>query len=99
MMSLDDVNESDIGGSSESRKKRYRTKFSAEQKEEMTQFLDKLGWKVVRQREDFVTQFYEDVGMPRNVSRCGCTITRTILQKEFIQVKMEWGCKHLQTRC
>ena len=54
-------------GGSSSRKKRYRTKFSAEQKEEMTQFADKLGWKIVRQHEDLVTQFCEDVGVPRNV--------------------------------
>lgn len=48
-------------------KKRFRTKFSSEQKEKMCSFADKLGWKIQKHDEAAVQQFCSDVGVKRHV--------------------------------
>ncbi|CAK7324856.1 unnamed protein product [Dovyalis caffra] len=49
-------------------KKRYRTKFTAEQKEKMLEFAEKLGWKLQRKdEEDEVERFCRGVGISRQV--------------------------------
>lgn len=53
------------GGSS---KKRFRTKFSAEQKEKMLGFAEKLGWKLQRKEvDDEIERFCKSVGVTRQV--------------------------------
>ena len=44
----------EMGVRSGGRKKRFRTKFSAEQKEKMLGFAEKLGWKLQRKEVDDV---------------------------------------------
>lgn len=49
-------------------KKRFRTKFSPEQKEKMLEFAEKLGWKLQRKdEEDEVEKFCRGVGVSRQV--------------------------------
>uniref|UniRef100_A0A6M2EN44 ZF-HD dimerization-type domain-containing protein n=1 Tax=Populus davidiana TaxID=266767 RepID=A0A6M2EN44_9ROSI len=49
-------------------KKRLRTKFTAEQKEKMMEFAEKLGWKLQRKdEEDEVERFCEGIGVSRQV--------------------------------
>ena len=48
-------------------KKRFRTKFSAEQKEKMMAFAERAGWKLQKQEESVVQQFCEEIGVKRRV--------------------------------
>ncbi|KAK8685814.1 hypothetical protein V6N13_124848 [Hibiscus sabdariffa] len=50
-----------------SSKKRFRTKFSQEQKDKMMDFADKLGWKIQKQDEEQVHRFCDQVGVKRQV--------------------------------
>ncbi|XVE87307.1 hypothetical protein DITRI_Ditri18aG0107100 [Diplodiscus trichospermus] len=48
-------------------KKRFRTKFSQDQKDKMMEFAEKLGWKIQKQDEQEVQQFCAQVGVKRQV--------------------------------
>ncbi|KAL6972534.1 hypothetical protein U1Q18_041475 [Sarracenia purpurea var. burkii] len=48
-------------------KKRFRTKFSQEQKEKMLDFAEKVGWKIQKQEEGVVQQFCQEIGVKRRV--------------------------------
>ncbi|XP_057949361.1 zinc-finger homeodomain protein 11-like [Malania oleifera] len=48
-------------------RKRFRTKFSPEQKEKMFSFSEKLGWKLQRSDEGLVQEFCNEVGVSRGV--------------------------------
>ncbi|XP_009762039.1 zinc-finger homeodomain protein 4-like isoform X1 [Nicotiana tabacum] len=48
-------------------KKRFRTKFSQEQKEKMLNFAEKIGWKMQKQEEAMVQQFCQQVGVKRRL--------------------------------
>ncbi|PKA66743.1 ZF-HD homeobox protein [Apostasia shenzhenica] len=48
-------------------KKRFRTKFTPEQKEKMMAFAEKVGWKLQKQEESFVQQFCHEIGVRRRV--------------------------------
>ncbi|XP_052175987.1 zinc-finger homeodomain protein 10-like [Diospyros lotus] len=49
-------------------RKRFRTKFTAEQKEKMLAFAEKLGWKMKRKEEDDeIERFCRSVGVSRQV--------------------------------
>uniref|UniRef100_A0A0D6R164 ZF-HD dimerization-type domain-containing protein n=1 Tax=Araucaria cunninghamii TaxID=56994 RepID=A0A0D6R164_ARACU len=48
-------------------KKRFRTKFTNEQKEKMSAFAEKLGWRIQKHDEAAVQQFCMDVGVKRHV--------------------------------
>ncbi|CAH8387639.1 unnamed protein product [Eruca vesicaria subsp. sativa] len=48
-------------------KRRYRTKFSQEQKEKMLSFAERIGWKMQRQDESVVQQFCQEIGVRRRV--------------------------------
>lgn len=55
------------GGSGGSLKKRFRTKFSQEQKEKMLDLAEKLGWRIQKQDEEAVQQFCNEFGIRRHV--------------------------------
>ncbi|KAL1533231.1 hypothetical protein AAHA92_33145 [Salvia divinorum] len=60
----------DYGGSPDRSggKKRFRTKFTEEQKEKMLSFADKLGWKLQRkEEEDEIERFCRGLGITRKV--------------------------------
>ncbi|KAL9225930.1 hypothetical protein vseg_001804 [Gypsophila vaccaria] len=48
-------------------KKRFRTKFSTEQKEKMYEFSERIGWKLKKGEERLVEDFVKDIGVERNV--------------------------------
>lgn len=48
-------------------KKRFRTKFTQEQKERMHEFAEKLDWKIQKQEEEEVQNFCDEVGVKRQV--------------------------------
>ncbi|KAK9164163.1 hypothetical protein Syun_005065 [Stephania yunnanensis] len=48
-------------------KKRFRTKFSAEQKAKMFDFAEHMGWRVQRSDDSMVRQFCAQVGVKRRV--------------------------------
>ncbi|XP_019156757.1 PREDICTED: zinc-finger homeodomain protein 1-like [Ipomoea nil] len=50
-------------------KKRFRTKFTAEQKEKMSEFADKIGWRIPREEENIhgVERFCGEIGVKRQV--------------------------------
>jgi ZF-HD class homeobox domain-containing protein len=50
-----------------SSKKRYRTKFTPEQKEKMLCFAERIGWRIQKQDEQLVEQFCNEVGVRRQV--------------------------------
>ncbi|XP_020240429.1 zinc-finger homeodomain protein 3 [Cajanus cajan] len=58
----------EVVGGGERSKKRFRTKFSAEQKEKMVVFAEKLGWKLQRREvDDEIERFCRSVGVSRQV--------------------------------
>ncbi|XP_054797766.1 zinc-finger homeodomain protein 4-like [Prosopis cineraria] len=48
-------------------RKRFRTKFSEEQKEKMLRFAEKVGWRMQKGDESMVQQFCEELGIKRRV--------------------------------
>lgn len=48
-------------------RKRFRTKFTAEQKEGMLSLAERLDWKIQKQDEELVQQFCGEVGIKRHV--------------------------------
>ncbi|KAF3445985.1 hypothetical protein FNV43_RR11163 [Rhamnella rubrinervis] len=55
------------GGSGNGLKKRFRTKFTQEQKEKMLGFSEKLGWRIQKHDESAVEQFCAETGVSRQV--------------------------------
>lgn len=56
-----------FGSSCSKSSKRFRTKFSQEQKDRMMEFAERIGWRIQRQFEDEVEQFCAEVGVKRQV--------------------------------
>lgn len=50
-----------------SSKKRFRTKFTQEQKEKMTEFAEKVGWRIPREDDAQVQRFCGEIGVKRQV--------------------------------
>ncbi|RWW01296.1 hypothetical protein GW17_00035676 [Ensete ventricosum] len=48
-------------------RKRFRTKFTAEQKQKMLAFAERVGWRILKQEEAVVEQFCAEVGVRRQV--------------------------------
>lgn len=49
------------------RRKRFRTKFTQNQKEKMLEFAEQIGWKIQRRDEDIIQEFCHEVGVDRKV--------------------------------
>ncbi|XP_062098887.1 zinc-finger homeodomain protein 2-like [Humulus lupulus] len=47
--------------------KRFRTKFTAVQKDRMLEFAESIGWRIQRQDEGAINQFCSQIGVKRNV--------------------------------
>ncbi|OEL35328.1 Zinc-finger homeodomain protein 1 [Dichanthelium oligosanthes] len=65
-MSLGGAGPSGSGGSG-SGKKRFRTKFTQEQKDRMLAFAERVGWRIQKHDETAVQQFCDEVGVKRHV--------------------------------
>ncbi|KAK6923341.1 ZF-HD homeobox protein, Cys/His-rich dimerization domain [Dillenia turbinata] len=55
------------GGGMATGKKRFRTKFTQEQKERMLGLAERLGWRMQRQDDEVVQRFCEENGLKRHV--------------------------------
>lgn len=72
VMSNNNINSRPPGSSSHHHemgmmKKRFRTKFTQEQKEKMLDFAERVGWKIQKQEESVVQQFCQEIGVRRRV--------------------------------
>nr|ABY61023.1 zinc finger homeodomain protein 1 [Saruma henryi] len=56
-----------VGGGSGSGKKRFRTKFTQEQKDKMLGFAERVGWRIQKQDEAVVQQFCMETNVKRHV--------------------------------
>ncbi|XP_074269001.1 zinc-finger homeodomain protein 6-like [Silene latifolia] len=50
-----------------SAKKRFRTKFTEEQKDKMAEFAERIGWKMAKQNEEQVLDLCNELGIKRQV--------------------------------
>ncbi|XWS44610.1 hypothetical protein CRYUN_Cryun15aG0062500 [Craigia yunnanensis] len=67
-----ETDEKDEGGGAAARpsgkvRKRFRTKFSQEQKEKLFNFAEKAGWRIQKLDETVVQQFCQEIGIKRRV--------------------------------
>ncbi|XP_065874869.1 zinc-finger homeodomain protein 4-like [Euphorbia lathyris] len=51
----------------EKAKKRFRTRFSQEQKQKMLYFAEKVGWKMQKLDDSFLQRFCQEIGIKRRV--------------------------------
>ncbi|XP_042043355.1 zinc-finger homeodomain protein 2-like isoform X1 [Salvia splendens] len=62
-------------------KKRFRTKFTAEQKERMLSLAERLDWKIQKQDEELVQQFCGEEGIKRHVLKVWMHNNKHTLEK------------------
>ncbi|KAK7360023.1 hypothetical protein VNO77_01995 [Canavalia gladiata] len=65
-----------------SSKKRFRTKFTQQQKDRMMEFAEKLGWRIQRQDEQEVHQFCSQVGIKRQVFKVWMHNSKQAMKKK-----------------
>ncbi|CAN0877290.1 Zinc-finger homeodomain protein 2 [Linum grandiflorum] len=70
------------GGGGGGGKKRHRTKFTAEQKESMRRFSERLGWRIQKHDEAAVDQFCGETGIKRKVLKIWMHNNKNTLGKE-----------------
>ncbi|XP_027361597.1 zinc-finger homeodomain protein 2-like [Abrus precatorius] len=61
----EDVSNPSAGGGGS--KKRFRTKFTPEQKDKMLEFAERLGWRIQKHDESVVQEFCNETGVKRQV--------------------------------
>ncbi|KAI3932545.1 hypothetical protein MKX01_026041 [Papaver californicum] len=61
--------------------KRFRTKFSQEQKEKMLDFADKIGWRIQKQDDAALNQFCIEIGVKRQVLKVWMHNNKNTLRK------------------
>ncbi|XP_042015902.1 zinc-finger homeodomain protein 6-like [Salvia splendens] len=66
-------------------RKRFRTKFTAEQKEKMLEFAEKLGWRIPREDDTSVQRFCAEVGVKRQVFKVWMHNNNTSSSKKIPQ--------------
>ncbi|RAL46836.1 hypothetical protein DM860_005115 [Cuscuta australis] len=59
--------QSSMPESNPSGRKRFRTKFTQDQKDKMAEFAEKVGWKIQKRDEDLINNFCSDIGVERVV--------------------------------
>ncbi|KAJ1442140.1 ZF-HD homeobox protein, Cys/His-rich dimerization domain [Sesbania bispinosa] len=63
----EEVSDPNGGGGGSNSKKRFRTKFSPEQKEKMLAFAEKVGWRLQKHDDGSVQEFCDQTGVKRQV--------------------------------
>ncbi|KAG6729662.1 zinc-finger homeodomain protein 6-like [Carya illinoinensis] len=63
-------------------KRRFRTKFTQEQKDKMMEFAEKLGWKIQKHDDQEVQQFCSEVGVKRKVFKVWMHNNKQALKKK-----------------
>jgi ZF-HD class homeobox domain-containing protein len=77
-------------------KKRFRTKFTQEQKDKMFNFAEKVGWKFQKQEESLVQQFCQEIGVKRRVLKVWMHNNKHNLAKKQLQDELTTA-NHLPT--
>ncbi|KAL5558034.1 hypothetical protein UlMin_034245 [Ulmus minor] len=70
-------------------KKRFRTKFTQEQKEKMLEFAEKVGWRIQKQDEEEVEKFCAELGVRRQVLKVWMHNNKSNIKKQ-----QEMGSDH-----
>ncbi|KAJ6288435.1 hypothetical protein OIU76_024428 [Salix suchowensis] len=65
-------------------RKRFRTKFSQDQKDKMTEFAEKLGWRIQKQDDQELQQFCSQVGVKRKVFKVWMHNNKQAMKKKQI---------------
>ncbi|KAL2497923.1 Zinc-finger homeodomain protein 6 [Abeliophyllum distichum] len=69
-------------------KKRFRTKFSQEQKDKMHELAAKLGWRIQKHDEEEVQQFCNEMGIKREVFKVWMHNNKQAMKKRQIEGKI-----------
>lgn len=67
-----------------SNKKRFRTKFTQQQKDRMMEFAEKLGWKIQKQDEQELHQFCSQLGIKRQVFKVWMHNSKQAMKKKQV---------------
>ncbi|KAH7670835.1 Homeodomain ZF-HD class domain-containing protein [Dioscorea alata] len=70
-------------------KKRFRTKFTPEQKEKMLSFAEKVGWRLQKQEESVVQQFCQEIGVKRRVLKVWMHNNKHNLAKKLAPLQLQ----------
>ncbi|KAJ4714397.1 Zinc-finger homeodomain protein [Melia azedarach] len=70
-------------------KKRFRTKFTQEQKDRMLEFAEKLGWRIQRQDEPEVLEFCNQIGVKRQVFKVWMHNNKQSSKKKEASVRID----------
>ncbi|KAJ0972904.1 hypothetical protein J5N97_020863 [Dioscorea zingiberensis] len=65
-------------------KKRFRTKFTPDQKEKMLNFAEKVGWRLQKQEESVVQHFCQEIGVKRRVLKIPFMVDGTRVNRKFM---------------
>lgn len=65
-------------------KKRFRTKFTEEQKEKMQDFAERIGWKIQKQDEQEIRHFCNEVGLKRQVFKVWMHNSKQAMKKKQV---------------
>ncbi|XP_057785912.1 zinc-finger homeodomain protein 2-like [Salvia miltiorrhiza] len=82
--SSEDLNMGGGGGHAAGSKKRFRTKFSQEQKDRMQELAEKLGWRIQKQDEQQVQQLCQETGVKRQVFKVWMHNNKQAIKKRQI---------------
>ncbi|XP_057768739.1 zinc-finger homeodomain protein 10-like [Salvia miltiorrhiza] len=63
-------------------RKRYRTKFTQNQKEKMLEFAERVGWKMQRKDENLINEFCSEAGLERGVLKVWMHNNKNTLAKK-----------------
>ncbi|KAL1563126.1 Zinc-finger homeodomain protein [Salvia divinorum] len=78
----------DAGGgliSSSGSRKRFRTKFTQDQKEKMLEFAERVGWKMQKKDEDLISEFCSKAGLEKGVLKVWMHNNKSALAKKHHQ--------------
>lgn len=63
-------------------RKRFRTKFTQDQKEKMHEFADRVGWKMQKRDEEIITGFCNEIGVDKGVFKVWMHNNKSTLGKK-----------------
>lgn len=74
-----------MGSPSGVAKKRFRSKFTQDQKDKMLEFAEKVGWRIPREDDPDVQRFCEVVGVKRKVLKVWMHNNKAVSGKKHVQ--------------
>ncbi|KAH1113388.1 hypothetical protein J1N35_006766 [Gossypium stocksii] len=85
--SSEDLRHDELINVPQSSKKRFRTKFSQDQKEKMMEFAETLGWRIQKQDEHELQMFCSQVGVKRQVFKVWMHNNKQAMKKKQMKNK------------